>query len=44
MGIMELGDKIYGLAGSDLATLALIIVIDAEQVIPSVMIILWAGL
>ncbi|KAA3661324.1 MAG: sugar ABC transporter permease [Chloroflexi bacterium] len=44
LGIMELGDKIYWLAGSDLATLALIIVIDAWQVIPSVMIILLAGL
>ncbi|MCP4419807.1 MAG: sugar ABC transporter permease [Chloroflexi bacterium] len=44
VGIMELGDKIYWLAGSDLAMLAVIIVIDAWQVVPSVMIILLAGL
>jgi multiple sugar transport system permease protein len=37
-------DKVYWLAGSDLALLGLIIVIDAWQVIPSVMIILLAGL
>ncbi|MCP5097842.1 MAG: sugar ABC transporter permease [Chloroflexi bacterium] len=44
LGIMDLSDKIYWLAGSEFATLALIIVIDAWQVIPSVMIILLAGL
>jgi multiple sugar transport system permease protein len=44
LGIMELGDKIYWLAGSEFAILALVIVIDAWQVIPSVMIILLAGL
>lgn len=37
-------DKIYWLAGSDLALLGLVIVIDAWTVIPSVMIILLAGL
>ncbi|MBC7252156.1 MAG: sugar ABC transporter permease [Anaerolineae bacterium] len=36
--------KIYWLVGSDLKLLALLIVIDAWQVIPSVMIILLAGL
>jgi multiple sugar transport system permease protein len=37
-------EKIYWLAGSEWTLLALIIVIDAWQVIPSVMIILLAGL
>jgi multiple sugar transport system permease protein len=41
---LGIGDKIYWLAGSELSLLALIIVIDAWQVIPSVMIILLAGL
>jgi len=36
--------KVYWLAGSELQLLALIIIIDAWQVIPSVMIILLAGL
>jgi multiple sugar transport system permease protein len=44
LGIFEEGQKIYWLAGSDLTLLILIIVIDAWQVIPSVMIILLAGL
>lgn len=44
MGILEEGQKIYWLAGSEAALLALIIIIDAWQVIPSVMIILLAGL
>lgn len=51
LGILEQGQKIYWLAGSDysflgsdLAILGLIIIIDAWQVIPSVMIILLAGL
>jgi len=37
-------DKVYWLAGSRASLLALIIIIDAWQVIPSVMIILLAGL
>lgn len=41
LGIEE---KIYWLAGSELSLLILIIIIDAWQVIPSVMIILLAGL
>ncbi|MEA3308021.1 MAG: sugar ABC transporter permease [Chloroflexota bacterium] len=44
LGILVEGDKIYWLAGSELSILALIIIIDAWQVIPSVMIILLAGL
>ena len=44
VGLLPEGGKIYWLAGSDLALLALLIVIDAWQVIPSVMIILLAGL
>ena len=51
LGILAEGKKIYWLAGSDysimgtdLALLGLLIVIDAWQVIPSVMIILLAGL
>ncbi|MCK4962837.1 MAG: sugar ABC transporter permease [Anaerolineales bacterium] len=43
-GILEQGDKIYWLAGSAWKMLGLIILIDAWQVIPSVMIILLAGL
>jgi multiple sugar transport system permease protein len=41
---LGIDEKIYWLAGSELALLGLIIVIDAWQVIPSVMIILLAGL
>jgi len=44
LGILQEGQKIYWLAGSHAALLALIIIIDAWQVIPSVMIILLAGL
>jgi multiple sugar transport system permease protein len=44
LGILAEGKKIYWLVGSDLRMLALLIVIDAWQVIPSVMIILLAGL
>jgi len=44
LGILAEGDKIYWLAGSEWALLALLIFIDAWQVIPSVMIILLAGL
>ena len=51
VGILDEGQKIYWLAGSDysflgsdLAILALVIIIDAWQVIPSMMIILLAGL
>ncbi|HEY89125.1 MAG TPA: sugar ABC transporter permease [Thermoflexia bacterium] len=44
LGILAEGDKIYWLAGSELSILALVVVIDAWQVIPSVMIILLAGL
>jgi multiple sugar transport system permease protein len=43
-GFLAEGDKIYWLAGSNWAMLILIIIIDAWQVIPSVMIILLAGL
>jgi multiple sugar transport system permease protein len=41
---LGIDEKIYWLAGSEWALLGLIIVIDAWQVIPSVMIILLAGL
>ncbi len=44
LGIIAEGAKIYWLAGSEWKLLALIILIDAWQVIPSVMIILLAGL
>ncbi len=44
LGILAEGKKIYWLGGSELSILALIIVIDAWQVIPSMMIILLAGL
>lgn len=44
MGVLEAGEKIYWLAGSRWKMLALIIIIDGWQVIPSVMIILLAGL
>ncbi|HHS97716.1 MAG TPA: sugar ABC transporter permease [Chloroflexi bacterium] len=44
VGLLPEGEKIYWLAGSTWKMLALIIVIDAWQVIPSVMIILLAGL
>jgi multiple sugar transport system permease protein len=44
LGILAEGDKIYWLAGSEYSLLALLIFIDAWQVIPSVMIILLAGL
>jgi len=44
VGFLAEGKKIYWLAGSELSLLALLIVIDAWQVIPSVMIILLAGL
>jgi multiple sugar transport system permease protein len=47
LGILAEGDKIYWLGGLDANTfklLALIIVVDAWQVIPSMMIILLAGL
>jgi multiple sugar transport system permease protein len=44
LGIIAEGAKIYWLAGSEWKLLGLIIVIDAWQVIPSVMIILLAGL
>ena len=44
LGILAQGDKIYWLAGSEYSLLALLIFIDAWQVIPSVMIILLAGL
>jgi multiple sugar transport system permease protein len=44
LGIFVEGQKIYWLAGSEWSLLALIIVIDAWTVIPSVMIILLAGL
>ena len=44
VGIIAEGAKIYWLAGSEWKLLALIIMIDAWQVIPSVMIILLAGL
>lgn len=41
---LGVGEKVYWLAGADWTLLALIIVIDAWTVIPSVMIILLAGL
>jgi len=44
LGILEEGDKIYWLAGSRASLLAVLIVLDAWTVIPSVMIILLAGL
>jgi multiple sugar transport system permease protein len=44
LGILAEGDKIFWLAGSEYALLAIVIFIDAWQVIPSVMIILLAGL
>jgi len=44
LGILAEGEKVYWLAGSELSLLALVIFIDAWQVIPSVMIILLAGL
>jgi multiple sugar transport system permease protein len=44
LNIIGEGHKIYWLAGSQWKLLALIIIIDAWQVIPSVMIILLAGL
>jgi multiple sugar transport system permease protein len=44
IGIFAEGQKVYWLAGSELSLLILIIVIDAWQVIPSIMIILLAGL
>lgn len=51
VGILEKSQKVYWLAGSDIsilgsdaAILGLLIIIDAWQVIPSVMIILLAGL
>ena len=44
IGIFAEGQKVYWLAGSELRLLILIIIIDAWQVIPSVMIILLAGL
>ncbi len=44
LGILAEGKKIYWLVGSDAKLLASLIIIDAWQVIPSVMIILLAGL
>jgi multiple sugar transport system permease protein len=44
LGILAEGKKIYWLVGSNAKLLASLIVIDAWQVIPSVMIILLAGL
>lgn len=44
LGILAEGKKIYWLVGSDAKLLASLIVIDSWQVIPSVMIILLAGL
>jgi multiple sugar transport system permease protein len=44
IGILAEGEKIYWLVGSDARLLATLIIIDAYQVIPSVMIILLAGL
>ena len=44
LGIIAEGAKIYWLAGSEWKLLALVILIDAWQVIPSMMIILLAGL
>ena len=44
LGILAEGKKIYWLVGSDAKLVATLIVVDAWQVIPSVMIILLAGL
>lgn len=44
LGIIAEGAKIYWLAGSEWKLLGLVVLIDAWQVIPSVMIILLAGL
>jgi multiple sugar transport system permease protein len=44
IGLLDPGEKIFWLAGSRWKMLALIIIVDAWQVIPSVMIILLAGL
>ncbi len=44
MGLLEEGQKIYWLTGSDMKNLGLIILVDAWTVIPFVMIILLAGL
>ncbi len=44
IGILEKSRKVYWLAGGDWSLLLLVIIIDAWQVIPSVMIILLAGL
>lgn len=44
MGFLAEGDKIYFLTGSDMKNLFIIILVDAWTVIPSVMIILLAGL
>ncbi len=44
LGILAEGKKIYWLVGSNAKMLATLIIIDAWQVIPSVMIILLAGL
>ncbi len=44
LGFLAEGDKIYYLTGSDVKNLILIIFVDAWTVIPSVMIILLAGL
>lgn len=44
LGILAEGEKIYWLVGSDAKLLTTLIIIDAWQVIPSVMIILLAGL
>ena len=44
LGFLEEGQKIYYLTGSDVKNLILIILVDAWTVIPSMMIILLAGL
>ena len=44
LGFLAEGEKIYYLTGSDMKNLILIILVDAWTVIPSVMIILLAGL
>lgn len=44
LGFLAEGDKIYYLTGSDFKNLIIIILVDAWTVIPSVMIILLAGL
>jgi len=44
LGILEAGGKIYWLAGSQTKLVTLLIFLDSWQVIPSVMIILLAGL